>query len=765
MLGASGVLLAADAVRPDVAPAAAPAAADSGLQLSRHLYALPRKQTERHPVFVAADRISGRNDTESVAEGHVEIRKLDTVLTADKLTYWQETDEVEATGNVRLMQNDDVISGPKLRLRLEESMGFFESPQYSIKRAPSGALLDDRTTGSGQASRLDFEGENHYRLTDATYSTCGPTDPDWFVRTGSLSLDYSREVGEANDATLVFLGTPILHTPWLNFSLNNKRKSGFLTPTIRSTSKSGFEFVLPYYWNIAPNMDATLAPHVIARRGLELDGEFRYLESNYSGTARLEYLPDDALAHRSRGSYSLLHNQEFGAGLSGSLSLNGVSDDTYFTDLSSRLANTAQTNLLRQGLLTYASTWWKASIMAQSYQTLQDPALPPVAVPYRRLPQITLNAYRGDLPLDSSFVFNGEYVNFSHPTQQQARRTTFYPQLALPIEKSYFFITPKIGLHATRYQLDQVPAGSPDQLSRNVPIFSVDSGLVFERNAEWNGRDLVQTLEPRLYYLYVPTRDQNRIPVFDTGLADFNFAQIFSDNRYVGGDRIGDANQVTVAAVSRFIDPATGTELLRGALGQRYYFKSQEVVLPAIGAQSAETPRTDNMADFLAALSGQALSKTHVDGAWQYNPRENRTERLSLGVRYQPELAKVLNVGYRYSRDLLGQVDVSAQWPLWDRWSGVGRYNYSLKESRLIEGVVGLEYAADCWAMRFVVQQIATASGISSSSLMFQLELNGFSRIGSNPTELLKRSIPGYGRPNQPVVDPAFTTNATGAVN
>ena len=510
---------------------------------------------------------------------------------------------------------------------------------------------------------------------------------------------------------------------------------------------------VPYYWNIAPDMDATISPRLISKRGMQWNGEYRYLDRNYNGTVRAEYLPNDLLAHRSRSNYSLSHNQNFGLGFSGSLNLNGVSDDSYFSDLSSRLTNITLSNLLRQGVLSYGGGWWNVGLMAQSFQTLQDPALPPVSVPYHRLPQLSLNATRSDFPLGSVFTFNGEYVDFSHPTQVLAKRTTLFPSLSLPLQTAAFYVTPRIGMHATHYSLERQADGTPAQLTSNVPTFSIDSGVFFERNTAWFGQALTQTLEPRLYYLYVPTRDQSLIPVFDTGLADFNFAQIFSDNRYVGSDRIGDANQVTVALTSRLIDPATGSELLRGVVGQRYYFKLQEVTLPG------ESARTTKTADFLAALSGKVLPGISLDGGWQYNPREQRTERLTLAARYQPEVAKVINAGYRYSRDLLGQLDVSAQWPLGGGWSGVGRYNYSLKENRIIETIGGLEYNAGCWVSRFVVQRIATAAGQSSSAFFVQLELNGFSSIGSNPMDMLKRSIPGYGRINQPVADPAFAAN------
>ena len=294
---------------------------------------------------------------------------------------------------------------------------------------------------------------------------------------------------------------------------------------------------------------------------------------------------------------------------------------------------------------------------------------------------------------------------------------------------------------------------------RNLPIFSVDAGVAFERDFSWFGKSLAQTLEPRLYYLLVPQRTQNNIPVFDSGLADFNFATIFSDNTYSGVDRIADANQITAALTSRLLDPQTGEEYVRGMIGQRYYIARQNVTLPG------EPARPGGTSDFLAALSGRLMPNTYADTAWQYDPREGQTERFVVGGRWQPDFAKVLNASYRYTRDHSGitggtpgirQVDFSGQWPLAQGWYGVGRFNYSIREKKIIETVGGLEYNGGCWVGRLVLQRYATASGDTNTALFVQLELNDFSKIGSNPLELLARRIPGYGRINQPPSDPVF---------
>jgi LPS-assembly protein len=706
-------------------------------------------------TVVTAERISGRNEVETVAEGNAEFRRDNTTIKADRLIYRQLDDEAEADGSVRMMRDEDHISGPRLKLKIQDSLGGFEQPAFSFKRMPkavSGPNYQRQPIiGSGDAERMDFEGQNLYRLTRGTFSTCSPKR-DWYVSASEITLDYNREVGRADDAKIVFMDMPIFYWPWFTFSLNHERKSGFLPPTYSQTTTSGLEFTQPWYWNIAPNMDATIAPRILTRRGVQLNAGVRYLNPDYKGEASFEYLPNDRLAHADRNAYSVTHHHVFGNGFSGDINMNGVSDDRYFADLSSRVALVSQTNLLRQGRLLYSGDWWHASLMAQRYQTLQDPNAP-VAIPYHRLPQLLVSGLRSDLPAGLNFQFTSEYVDFHHPTQVVGQRAMLYPQLSLPIQTAAFHVTPKIGLHLTHYNLSRQNAGVPATQSRTAPIFSIDSGMVFERDVDWFNQSLTHTLEPRLYYLNVPVRDQSKIPNFDSGLTDFNFAQIFSENRYTGADRIGDANQVTAAMTSRLIDSTTGNEWMRVTLGQRFYFRDQQVSLPA------ETVATNRKSDILAAFSGRIAPKMSLEADWQYSTAFAHTGRFNAGVRWQPEFGQVLNASYRYTRDRIRQVDISGQWPLGRGWYGVGRYNYSIKDNRLIEGLAGLEYDAGCWTVRFVLHRLATTTTTASTGVFVQLELNGLAKIGANPVDLLKRNIAGYGVISKPAADPFFGEN------
>lgn len=690
---------------------------------------------EQTPIFLDADRMSGHRNAEIQADGECVLRKRGQVVDADHLIYNQPEDEVHALGNVRIEQNGNVTTGPELKMKLETQQGFMREPVYVLQQP----------VAHGVGENLEFLGKNRQRLTRGTYTTCAEGNNDWFLRVGELELDRTTQTGTAYNASIYFKGVPFLYTPWLNFPLTDERKSGFLTPSFGTSGNSGAEFSLPYYWNIAPEQDATITPRILARRGLQVKGEYRYLNPMYSGQSRAELLPNDSLAGQSRYALSLLHIQNFGAGWAGSLNVQKASDDNYFRDLTTTLASTSQVNLPRDAMLSYNGHGLSFLGRMLSYQTLQDP-LAPVGKPYSLAPQLLVNGLWRNFPA-VDLGLTGEWVDFRHPTLVNGKRLTFYPNVSMPLQQSFAYITPKLGMHMTRYALgDNNVAVLPDA-TRTLPIFSIDSGLFLERDVQLRNHEFIQTLEPRLYYLYVPYRDQSRLPIFDTGLADFNYAQMFSENQFVGGDRINDANQVTAALTSRLLDPENGQEWIRAAIGQRYYFKEQQVTL------DGSAGRTDKSSDILAAFSGRVAPFWNVDTGVQYNTGQQQFQKTGVGVRYQPAVGKVLNLGYRFTRDMLNpikQLDISAQWPLRGRWQGVGRWNYSLQDRIILEGLAGLEYNGGCWAARVVMHRLATATAQTSNSIFFQLELFGMGKIGADPLDILKRNISGYAPTLQP---------------
>jgi len=716
---------------------------------------------------VSALRIHGERGIELVAEGEAELQRDDTLLTADRVTYREPTDEVLAEGNVVLSRGGDTIRGPKATLVVGDRVGTFETPTYELSRARPPALAGDapRTVaGSGEADLLRLEGENQYRLANATWTTCSPQDPDWYIKARELDLDYDREVGTARSSSIVFMDTPIFWMPWAEFPLSGQRQSGLLPPTFGSSNKTGVDFTQPYYWNIAPNYDATLAPRLMTRRGLQLGGEFRYLGADHQGTTRLEWMPNDKVTGEERRLGSIQHQHRFAPNFYGTLDLNAVSDDAYFEDLSSNIGVASRVNLLREGRLIYAGGWWTASMLAQRYQTLNpDPDVRNFE-PYRRLPQLRFDAARADLVGGLAGLLETEFVRFAHREEvlDEASRVVAYPQLSLPMQGAAWFVTPKAGVHYTSYDIDRAPAtvGKSDSITRSVPIVSLDSGLFFERETHYFGNDYLQTLEPRLFYLRVPSRDQTDIPLFDTNRFDVGFAQIFAENRYSGSDRIGDANDLTAALTTRFIDAESGVERLRALLGQRYYFSDQEVYL----YDADELRRAGTGNEILAGLGGRLSSTVTVDSYAQYNTETSRTERLNASVRYQPGFARTLNLSYRYAPNLridqdvvgLEDIDVSGQWPLARNWYGVGRVTHSLKDDRITEAVAGIEYDGGCWVFRTAIHRFAIDEDDVTNAIFVQLELNDLAGIGSNPLSLIKRSVPGYGKINDSSANRVF---------
>lgn len=687
-------------------------------------------ETDDSPVYLSAEQVKGSQRGQVEASGNVELRKSDQAIFADFMNYDSGSRDVAARGSVRLEQDNNVILGPQLQFNLDTNTG--EMPQ------PVFTLGDSHARGS--ADLVNLEGRESYVLRNVDYTTCPAGNDDWLLKIQKLDIDRNTQLGEAHNAHIEFKGVPILYSPWMNFSLNGQRKTGLLSPVFGSTVQGGNELTLPFYWNIAPDLDATIAPRIMTRRGVLLNTELRYLEPNAAGEIHYDVLPNDRLANSTRSRFSILHTQDFGNGFAGSLNFNRVSDDDYFRDLSDAITSTSQTNLIRQGVLSYNGGWWQTTAQLLRFQTLQDRAAP-LVVPYDTLPQISFMAERRMNNADVAMA--AEFVDFHHPTLVNGRRLVMYPTVSYPLlSDPAFYLTPKVGVHSTYYQLGDNNVASLPNASRTLPIFSLDGGMTLERTTILGGKDYVQTLEPRMFYVYIPYRDQTALPNFDSALADFSFAQIFTENRFFGSDRIGDANQVTLALTSRLLDPYTGASRLSMAVGQRFSASTPRVNLPGTVAP------TSTKSDILFGLSGQVTNSWSVDSIFQYSPNRSKSEKFNVAASYQPEVGKVLNLGYRYTRDSIRQVDVSAQWPIAGRWHGVGSWNYSLQDGRLLEAMGGLEYNHDCWTLRLVMQRFATSTQQVSTGLFLQLELSELVSVGSDPLSLLRQDVPGYTKLN-----------------
>jgi LPS-assembly protein len=751
------------------APAHAQDAAETTppLQLrpsTRLIERLPQAPQKDAPTFVSADHIERNAEGLTRLQGQAEVRRHDVVVRGDQIDYQDSTETLQATGNVRVLRDGNVYEGPELLLKLDDNTGYFLQPTFSVLR----------TRGTGQAERLDFVDENRSVAHRASYTTCsrrpGPSWlPDWVVSAASIEFDQAEEVAYATNASLRFMDVPILAWPYLSFPISDRRKSGLLPPTLNIDNISGLELTLPYYLNLSPQRDATLYPTLMSRRGIDLGGEYRYLEHTYTGQLRGNYMPSDRLRDADRWSYSIQHSQslptpdKLGLGNVGlQLNLNRVSDDNYWRDFPRAMTPLTTRLLPSDVVLSWGRGPWSLTAGSYRWQTLQDIDAPIVA-PFDRVPSIAARFAQTDQSLAGGrgwdWSFTTEYTRFRSDRVQTGADLNGSRALAVgAISRTWAtpaaYVKPRLQLHATQYQTDVAMADGRTSASRVLPTFSIDSGVFLERDAHFFGRDLVQTLEPRLFYAYTPYRDQSKLPNYDAAAFDFNLATIYTENPYGGQDRIADAHVVTAGATSRLIDPASGSELAKFGVAQRLRLSNQNVVLP--GAD----PVAERLSDILVGARVNWTPRWSVETNVQFNPKNRESVRTTLSTRYSPGDYRVLNVAYRLQRGTSEQLDVGWQWPLGGgslpehreaggglgegRWYSVGRVNYSVPDRKIVDLVAGFEYDAGCWIGRIVVESLQRSINSANRRILFQLEFTGFTRIGSSPLKTLKDNVPRY---------------------
>lgn len=728
-----GVLVLAQGVFAQ--PAAPPLRLDVEL---RETWPLLPGTSARGPVFIRGERIEGVVDREVTITGNAELRQQGTVLRTEALVYREDTQTVTGEGQVRLVRDGQVMTGTRFSLRLDTETGQLEAARF---------FLPDRG-GQGSASQIQMLSRDRLRLLDAVYSTCRPEDPDWYIKASALTLEPSEGQGTGQAARVVFKGIPILGAPVFAFPLGDQRRSGFLTPSVSVTSRTGAEIRTPYYFNLAPDRDLTLAPTVMGRRGLQLGAEYRYLQPDYAGEIQGEYLPWDRVARTDRWLIDAQHRFSGWGGWSGLWQLRGVSDDQYLADFSRNIVASSERSLPRELIAVRPLAGGLLRARMLQYQNVLDARLVP---PYDRLPQVQYTRTRRDLQgLDLSMLVDASWLSRDLAGSPEGLRLVLNPRVTYPIEGPGWFVRPSVSVHASRYELDFNPAGER-QLSRVVPIASIDAGLVMERPLALAGRTLTQTLEPRLFFVNAPYRNQDGFPVFDSAPTALSEATLFSDRIFAGDDRVADTRQLTPGLVTRLIDPESGAESLRLGVAQRWFFSPQRVTIPGIPL------RADTRSDILVAASGDLGGGHGFDAGAQFSIEDRRFPQLDLAWRWWPSADRIVNLAFRYRQYDYAQIDLSWRYPVASQWSALGRVNHSvLREQldagglirrvspQLLEAVAGFEYRQDCWTLRFVAQNYLAAPSVRNSAFFLQLELDGFARIGLDPLAILVRNIPGY---------------------
>ncbi len=685
---------------------------------------------------IVADQAELRRTGPSDILGRVVLKRGDQTVAADTVTYYREADRVEALDGVRFWSGEMYAQAAQGQLDLTSEDAWLEDVHYRFLT----------TVGHGDARSASMTGSGLTVIDAGSYTTCDPGSEDWVIRAREITLDRPEDLGVARDATLRFKGLPVLYTPYLDFPLSGRRKSGLLPPLVGSSDKRGFELVVPYYWNIAPERDATLRVGELTKRGPLLGGEYRYLMPTGKGNLQFEVIPHDQKDGGTRGTGQLQHRQTFAGSWWTTVDAAVVSDDRYVEDLGTSLKETADQFLEQRVDVGTSGSGWSALGRLQHYTTV-DPDLARAGRPYARLPQLLLNVGTPERFEGLAAGMQTELVRFAQPDRVEGNRADLYPTLSYPLRTLSTFLVPKVGARYTSYQLsddapgtaaDPRPAGSSDTPDRFVPTVSVDAGAFFDRETSFGGRALVQTLEPRVYYLYVPYRDQDDLPIFDTANYTFSFYQLFRENRFSGADRVGDANQIALALTSRLADEDSGAELARVSVGQVQYFRDRKVQLPYVETEDG------HRSDYVGELATFLGASWQVRGTLLWNPRDERTDRSSVVARYRPAPGQVFNVGYQYLREQVDQTDVSLRWQLNPQWSVVGRWNYELPTTQTIDTFAGFEYESCCWGMRAVARRFLTDDDTYSNGLFLQLVLKGLGGFGEGTTSLLREHIPGY---------------------
>jgi len=693
-------------------------------------------------VDVQADNAQLVGKGTSIFKGNVVVKRGGQELTTDRATYNQSSGIVTAQNRMRLRDKNIILDAEQAEWSLNSDEGVLIDAEYLLRRSHA----------RGKANYVSKNGASETDLYSASYTTCLKDDNFWSLKASEVNLDHKEAVGSATDVIVRIKDVPVFYTPYITFALDDERKSGLLVPSIGSSSETGLDIQTPFYWNIAPGSDVTITPRYMSDRGLQINGEYRYIYEQGKGEVNLGFLESDDLKNDSdlinpfygedRKHLSLKHSSRFKSGWSSYIDYNYVSDSAYLEDFGSNLSLASTTHLKRGLKVNYNGNNWVFKGKIQGYQTITN-----TTKPYQRLPQLMLKGTVPDHYLGLSYGLHAEFTEFDHADLVAGRRIHIEPSMSLPLQSAAAFMTSRVSLKHTSYDLNANTVGLRDNSpSRTLPVLSVDTGLFFERDMTISNTSYIHTIEPRAFYLYVPDRDQSDIPIFDSSMRTFHFGSLFAHNHFSGNDRVGDANRLSMALTSRIINPETGQVHLRASLGKIQHFQDRDVVMPSM----KKGTRTDS--DMVAEVSAAIAKDWAFRGELQWNPHGNTSNLSALQLRYRGDKQQLLNISHRYRRDgtspLNGieQVDISGRLPISNQWSVVGRYYRSIREGSLLEGLAGVEYQSCCWATRLVIRDYVNDASDQDRNLalMFQVELKGLGNFGKRTDALLGRSILGY---------------------
>jgi LPS-assembly protein len=757
------------------------------------------------PMDVKSDYAEVFENEVGSYSGNVKMSRADQKSTSKTANYNSLSDVLDLHGDVYYSEDELAIHSNTASLNLASDKAKLRDVQFIAASTP--------LRGKAQTVYRESKTLSHYQ--DVAYTSCRPGNQDWVVHTSELKMDKTSGKGTAKNAWLEFKGAPVLYSPYLSFPIDNRRISGFMAPSFGSTKYSGFRLAAPYYWNIAPNYDATLIPRELSKRGPLFASKFRYLTEQSQGRLGLEFMPNDSQTNTTRYLGSLKTNSMITKNIHANTDLNYVSDKTYFAELGNALSFSNFNYLKSSADINYAREGVNLSGQFVNYQSITTTSSTLSPLPYRKLPQINLN-------LDHTFNFmplntamENEYVYFQGAYNIVAgtrnylangQRFNTKPSISVPLQTASSFVIPKLSLQHTNYALNNLSQGAPSSQSRTLPIFSADSGLNFERGLNIGNSGYLHTLEPRLFYLYVPYTNQQNIPVFDSALYDFNYNAMFRENSFSGTDRVQEANQITTAITSRLIDDKTGLERLKLNFGEIFYFSDRNVTLDYNGNKKlfsndivqdsydaqGSYKQSNSYSNLVTELSSQLTREFSVSSGLQWNPQQytvQRTnigslpinvnsglQRINAGLHYANKANEIFNIGYTYRNNPLlycnngnstscsniTQTDASFRYPVYDNWNAMGRWQYSLLYNTTQDALFGVEKENCCWRFRIALRHymnnisngntIATntnnaltgTAGTAQNGIFFEIELKGMSAIGDDMDTFLQKEIYGY---------------------
>ncbi|MCF7986880.1 MAG: LPS-assembly protein LptD [Methylovulum sp.] len=730
----------------------------------RHWIA-PKDTRTQSPLDVKANYSEIFDNEIGAYSGKVELSRGDQRGQANNANYDSISETLDLQGDVYYSEDELALHSDTATLKLASDQAKLRDTLFIFPATP--------IRGSAATIYRDNKFLSHYQ--DVTYTSCRPGNQDWALHASELKLNKQTGKGSAKNTWIEFKGVPVFYSPYMAFPVDSRRLSGFLSPSFGSTQNGGFIPSAPYYWNIAPNYDAVITPKYFTKRGALLGGDFRYLSEQSQGTISMEYMPDDQVLNDSRYMGSLKHFTQFTPNISGHLDLNTVSDKNYFAELGNALSFPNFSFVKSQADINYLSDGIAFTTRVESYQTI-DPTLSALQMPYRRLPQINLNLNRSfNLATPVDTALESESVYFQHNGLVNGQRFNLKPSISLPIQNASGYITPKLSLQHTQYLLNNQNNGQANDISRTLPIMSVDSGLFVERDLTLANTAMRHTIEPRLFYLYIPKTDQSQIPLFDTSVYDFWYSSMFRENRFSGSDRIQDANQVTTAVTTRLLDPSNGRERLKLSIGEIFYFRNRDVTLCGnypTNLCAISPVETADSSPLVSELSSQLTEQISIDSGLQWDSQTNHIVRGKAGIHYVNPQGQIVNVGYLYRQNPLipnrsndiTQSDMSFRWPIVDNWHAVGRWQYSWLYNSTQDMFFGVEKENCCWRFRLIgrsylnsLNQITdnnqllnnSIEGTMQTGVFFQVELKGLTGIGEKLDNFFEKSIYGYRKPDK----------------